>query len=197
MKKVILMAVLAAGMVVLSAQEAEASLLFKGGLGGGYSLTSTSDLGVDVSISGPGMSMYAMGGVMLLDTLEAHLAFSFNAVPSPEVEVGPWSGTADDSWLYTGLFGGGVSLYLGDAYFGATLGFSILKSEDSNGNEYSSNLGFGAEAFAGYDFWLLDTVGIGIMARFDYLYNIDSDNSDVAWGTIDAGLLGTVSLKLL
>lgn len=157
-------------------QQQEESGGFYARLGLGYGVTKTSgkaDNGIDVTISGNGLSLDAVlggtvaKGVMLGGTIIMQRQFS------PTVTIGNKGSVTikpDGSYALLGAIADFNFGKKGGFHLSTALGLASISLKDDNDNTIASSLGVGASVSLGYDFRIGEKWWLGLGIRSDAAY---------------------------
>lgn len=149
-------------------ETARRGFLLRMQLGGGYRSASSGvgSTGIDVSGSGIGLSVLAGGavaeGLFLCGEVLADYA------TNPTIEVGTQKkGIANNTSMRFVGFGPGITYLMpGGFHLGGTVLLARMTIEQNDQEIGSTDMGFGAVARVGKDFWLGEHHALGIVGQF-------------------------------
>jgi len=147
-------------------------------LGLGYLTSSESTPLGDATISGvAGLAGVSIGGAVAENViLGAHL---FDAVSSnPDVSLGGSSANTSDTTVTMFGIGPELTYYFmpNNIYISGTLALTRM-TVSSNGNDASTDWGFGTRLTLGKEWWVSDHWGLGLSGHVSYANNNDPDSN--------------------
>jgi hypothetical protein len=147
-------------------------------LGFGYLSSSESTSFGDLNVSGvAGLAGVSIGGAVAENViLSAHI---FDAVSSnPDVSLGGSSGKAQNASLTMWGIGPELTYYFmpNNIYLSGTVGLTRM-TLSSNGNDASTDWGFGTRLTLGKEWWVSDHWGLGLSGHVSYANNNDPDTN--------------------
>lgn len=164
-------------------------------LGAGYHSTTTKVAGLgDIGLSGVGgNASFAFGGIIARN-LALHATLFVTSALDPKLEVNGAEFNTDDTRMTTAGLGVGVTYYLMPAniYLGASVGpaFATLRIDGQDGD---SDVGFGATAVIGKEWWVGRKWGLGLAGQFIFANVSTERGNDVK--TVGFGVLLSASFN--
>jgi len=159
-------------------------------LGGGYLTASEPTNGPDnLTISGlAGAFGFGIGGAVAENTILSFHLYDGVAL-NPNVSLGSSSGSTNNSSLTMIGYGLGITQYVmpANVYVSVTPALTRI-SATANGNDSTSNWGFGGSLALGKEWWVSDHWGLGIVAHVDGSWNTDSGSGKPTLTTYVLGL---------
>lgn len=174
MRKLILMAVCAVTVSGVFCEKASAEAYVHDGFflrlapGFGWNVTSSETGGTKLELSGvSGLFNFAIGAAVSQDLI-LHLDISGVSTSDPKLTINGTEQPSNVTSSTTSLAGIGMTYYFpSNFYLTGAVGIAKSKNE-SGGNEYSTDTGYGVNIMAGKEWWVTDNWGLGIAGQFLY-----------------------------